>query len=49
MEQQIAYCTTADGVRIAYATYGNDDAPPLVHIPEAPGQEAIWQRAIRCW
>jgi class 3 adenylate cyclase len=42
MEQQIAYCTTADGVRIAYATYGNDDAPPLVHLPEAPGQEAIW-------
>ena len=42
MEQQIAYCTTPDGVRIAYATYGNDDAPPLVHLPDAPGQEAIW-------
>jgi class 3 adenylate cyclase len=42
MEQQIAYCTTSDGVRIAYATYGNDHAPPLVYIPEAPGQEAIW-------
>jgi pimeloyl-ACP methyl ester carboxylesterase/DNA-binding CsgD family transcriptional regulator len=42
MEQQIAYCTTADGVRIAYATYGNDGAPPLVHIPGLPGQEAIW-------
>lgn len=42
MEQQIGYCTTADGVRIAYASYGNDDAPPLVHLPDAPGQEAIW-------
>jgi class 3 adenylate cyclase len=29
-------------VRIAYATYGNDAAPPLVHTPDAPGQEAIW-------
>jgi class 3 adenylate cyclase len=42
MEQQISYCTTTDGVRIAYATYGNDDAPPLLHLPDAPGQEAIW-------
>ena len=42
MEQQIAYCTTSDGVRIAYATYGNDGAPPLVWVPEVPLQEAIW-------
>jgi pimeloyl-ACP methyl ester carboxylesterase len=42
MEQQIAYCTTPDGVRIAYATYGNDGAPPLMHLPDIPFQEAIW-------
>jgi class 3 adenylate cyclase len=42
MEQQIAYCTTSDGVRIAYATYGNDGAPPLVYLPELPQQEATW-------
>ena len=45
MEQQIAYCTTADGVRIAYATYGNDDAPPLIYVPDLPLQEAIWASA----
>ena len=42
IEQQIAYCTTTDGVRIAYATYGNENAPPLVYVPDLPGQEAIW-------
>jgi pimeloyl-ACP methyl ester carboxylesterase len=41
-EQQIGYCTTADGVRIAFASYGNEDAQPLVYIPDLPGQEAIW-------
>jgi class 3 adenylate cyclase len=42
VEQQISYCTAADGVRVAYATYGNDGAPPLVYFPDMPGQEAIW-------
>ncbi len=42
MEQQIGYCTTADGVRIAYATYGNDEAPPLVFMHAWLSQEAIW-------
>ncbi|MEX2246376.1 MAG: adenylate/guanylate cyclase domain-containing protein [Dehalococcoidia bacterium] len=42
MEQQIGYCTTTDGVRIAYATYGNDDAPPLFYLPDIPNQEATW-------
>jgi hypothetical protein len=28
MEQQIHFCTTEDGVRIAYATVG--EGPPLV-------------------
>ena len=31
MEQQIRYCTTSDGVRIAYATAGQ--GPPLVIVP----------------
>jgi class 3 adenylate cyclase/pimeloyl-ACP methyl ester carboxylesterase len=30
MEQQIRFCTTSDGVRIAYATVG--DGPPLVYV-----------------
>jgi len=46
MEQQIAYCTTADGVRIAYATYGNDDAPPLVLAPDLIGQRSLWERDV---
>ncbi|OGO52405.1 MAG: hypothetical protein A2148_05770 [Chloroflexi bacterium RBG_16_68_14] len=31
MEQQIRFCTTSDGVRIAYATVG--EGPPLVMVP----------------
>jgi class 3 adenylate cyclase len=31
MEQQIRFCTTSDGVRIAYATVG--EGPPLIQIP----------------
>ena len=31
MEQQIRFCTTSDGVRIAYATSG--EGPPLVLVP----------------
>ena len=42
MEQQIAFCTTEDGVRIAYATYGGD-GPPLLVLPDIVGQEAIWK------
>ncbi len=30
MEQQIRFCTTPDGVRIAYATVG--EGPPLVRV-----------------
>lgn len=30
-EQQIGFCTTADGVRIAYSTIGS--GPPLLYIP----------------
>jgi len=32
VEQRIAFCTTVDGVRIAYATVGKASAPALVHI-----------------
>jgi len=31
MEQEIRFCTTSDGVRIAYAAVG--EGPPLVHVP----------------
>ena len=31
MDSQIRYCTTSDGVRIAYAVMG--DGPPLVRVP----------------
>ena len=31
MEQQIRFCTTSDGVRIAYATAGS--GPPMVLVP----------------
>jgi pimeloyl-ACP methyl ester carboxylesterase/class 3 adenylate cyclase len=43
MEQQIGFCTTPDDVRIAYATYGNDDAPPLVFMQALLSQEEIWR------
>ncbi len=42
VEQQISYCTAADGVRVAYATYGNDGAAPVVYLTDLPGQEALW-------
>ena len=30
MEQQIRFCTTSDGVRIAYATVG--EGPPVIRV-----------------
>jgi class 3 adenylate cyclase len=42
MEQQIRYCKTSDGVRIAYGTYGNEGMPPLVDLCVPPWQEALW-------
>jgi class 3 adenylate cyclase len=42
MEQQIRFCTTADGVRIAYAAIG--DGPPLVYACGWPQHlELEWQ------
>ena len=48
MEQQIRFCTTSDGVRIAYATAG--EGPPLVFCPGIYGHveldwEHPWRRA----
>jgi len=43
MEQQIRFCTTSDGVRIAYATVG--EGPPLVYVCGWPGHlELEWQK-----
>ena len=42
MEQQISFCTTEDGVRIAYATYGGD-GPTLFVLPDIVGQESVWK------
>jgi class 3 adenylate cyclase len=42
MEQQIRFCTTSDGIRIAYATIG--DGPPLVYACGWPQHlELEWQ------
>jgi len=32
MEQQIRFCTSADGTRIAYATYGDTPGVPLLSV-----------------
>jgi class 3 adenylate cyclase/pimeloyl-ACP methyl ester carboxylesterase len=42
MEQQIGFCTASDGVRIGYATYGNDAAPPILFEASWMGQENAW-------
>jgi serine/threonine protein kinase/pimeloyl-ACP methyl ester carboxylesterase len=51
MEQQIHFCTTADGVRIAYATVG--DGPPLLkaanwlsHL-EFDWRSPVWRHMLR--
>ncbi len=42
MQQQIGFCTTADGARIAYATMGS--GPPLMVAPRAPHHlEVDWE------
>jgi len=43
MEQQLGFCTTTDGVRIAYATVG--DGPPLVYVTGWPGHLSVeWEK-----
>lgn len=48
MEKQIRFCTTADGVRIAYATYGA--GYPLIFVPgwvsHLDIDESIWDPAV---
>ena len=43
MEQQIHFCTTSDGVSIAYATVGS--GPPLVYVNGWPGHLSMeWEQ-----
>ncbi len=45
MEPQIRFCTSASGMRIAYATLG--EGPPLVFVPSwADGLEPMWQHPL---
>ncbi len=46
MEQQIGFCTTSDGVGIAYAALG--EGPPLVYVNGWPGHLALeWEASAR--
>ena len=46
MEQEIRFCTSADGTRIAYATYGEPAARALVLVSSfEQAQEAFWNYA----
>ena len=45
MEQQIGFCTTSDGVNIAYATVGQ--GPPLVYVTGWPGHlDLEWEKPV---
>jgi len=45
IQQQISFCTTSDGVRIAYAMVG--DGPPLVYATGWPQHlEVEWQKPV---
>jgi pimeloyl-ACP methyl ester carboxylesterase len=50
MEKQVRFCTAADGVRIAYATYGPSDGYPLIFVPgwvsHLEIDEFIWDIAV---
>jgi pimeloyl-ACP methyl ester carboxylesterase len=44
IEQEIRFCTSADGTRIAYATYGESAARALVYVcPFDYAQESSWK------
>ncbi|MCI0889463.1 MAG: transcriptional regulator, partial [Chloroflexi bacterium] len=54
MEQQVQYCTTSDGVRIAYASVG--EGRPLIVVPGwvthlhyawAEEAQAFWKQLAR--
>ncbi len=38
---EIGNYATPDGVRIGYATYGNDEAPPLLHFYPWPERTPV--------
>jgi pimeloyl-ACP methyl ester carboxylesterase len=43
MEQQISFCTTSDGTRLAYAEYGAPSGPALVLFGGYDlSQESVW-------
>jgi pimeloyl-ACP methyl ester carboxylesterase/DNA-binding CsgD family transcriptional regulator len=45
IQQQISFCTTLDGIRIAYATVG--DGPPLLYATGSPVHlELEWQKPV---
>ncbi len=45
MEQQIGFCTTSDGISIAYATLG--EGPPLVYVTGWPGHLGLeWDKPV---
>ena len=45
MEQQIRFCTTSDGVTIAYAVLG--EGPPLVYVNGWPGHIGLeWEKPV---
>ena len=47
MEQEIRFCTSADGTRIAYATYGNDAARALVYVDSFDhAQDFSWKHPM---
>ncbi len=45
MDQEIGFCTTADGISIAYATTG--EGPPVVYVTGFPGHLSLeWESEI---
>jgi pimeloyl-ACP methyl ester carboxylesterase len=43
MEQQVSFCTTPDGTRLAYAEYGPPAGPALVYLSFSHlSQESVW-------
>jgi len=36
MEQEIQYCTSADGIRIAFSIVGGGSGVPLVYLQQPP-------------
>jgi len=43
VEQELAFCTAPDGVRIAYATYGERRGPAVFYAGGFESQEWVWR------